>query len=872
MHHRVALYSMLTIIFFACSAHAQWNVEEISPSTVGQKTGLVVVDGRPAVVFWVLQVDPSHGFLLSYTRATDVEGSSWSAPVILATLDFGDNATPSLELVGGIPMYAYIGDNGDTDVAFLVTSKDALGAEWNDPAEIPTGTGTVQWLSFVEVNGKPAIAFITSSALKFIMAATVDGTSWNAPVTIESGIQPGFISLAVVDGRPAICYQQRVSTNKDRLDFVIAADADGSSWNEPVNIVQPTGATSLERKGYFPSLVVVDGRPAVAYYDVDPSRDLMFAIAKTTNGSSWNDPVTVDSEGDAGNTASLAVVNGYPAIAYRGAELVKFVIATNVTGSSWAEPVVVDSEGIPGYSPTLAIVDGEPAISYTAYIAENGTRLQRYARFKCAAGTLDCDRDYSTCETMGSCVCDPECDSGTAECTYGTCACLTNNLRDCDEDGSSCEVDTSTDNGNCGECDYACDTATTQCAEGVCACLASNLRDCDEDGHSCEVNILSDDQNCGECGYECNTATATCVDGVCECLNENLRDCDEDGHSCEVDTLSDAQNCGQCGSQCDSATTVGCVNGICKCAAGLDKENADALSCALLLGSPPCPAGYGADLENDLCVDCAQLLSYSPGGSVGCQACASECEQCNASSGECVGAATREWCLLQGEAGSMSACEACGVQFFATVALLSACGDQVRVSVDCGLVSESPQGILHTAFTLYLECNGVRSLMQDFAELLNVRLRQEDRKRLVDRTRSSTVVSDPLLVWWSGTEWIPACTGCSAECTEGYSCHQGEHSIHSTVQVGPTPAPPEEGNTPGTPPRPIPGTSTATTTTTGSIPVPVPAPIPSPSPSSPSPTPSPSPTQSPADSSSRLFLHFQYCVSLLLFVGLFLYR
>jgi hypothetical protein len=779
IHRRAALYGMLAVVFFACNVHAQWNIEEFSPSAGSIKPGLVVVDGRPAMVYTFFQSDPSFAFLPSYTRASDVEGSSWSTPVVLDTVGIGDYE-PSLALIGGTPMLAYIVDDGDTNPAYLVTPKDALGAEWNDPVEIPN-TGGIQELSFTEVNGKPAIAFTSAGKVLFTIATTVNGSSWDAPVTIESGIQPGFISLAVVEGKPAVCYQQRTAANKNKLDFVIAANADGSSWNAPVNIVQPTGSRRLERKGFIPSLVVVDGRPAVAYYDVDPSRDLMFAIAKTANGSSWNDPITVDSVGDAGNTLSFAVVNGYPAIAYRGAGSLKFVIATNVTGSSWAEPTTIGSEIDVGREPTLAVVGGEPAISYYGLNATAGGFIYpiRYARFECAAGTLDCNRDYNTCATTSSCVCDPECDSATAE-----------------------------------------------CVDGACQCLANNLKDCDADGSSCEVNTLTDDQNCGECGKQCDTATTECVEGICECLSNNLKDCDADGTSCEVNTLTDDQNCGECGKQCDSATTVGCVDGSCECATGRSKETAEAVACVLVDGSPPCSAGSGADLENNLCVDCAELLAHSPGGTADCQACASECQQCDASSGECVGTATRAWCMLRAE-GSVEVCEACVVQFAAMDALLSACSDQVRVSVDCGLNSPSPEGKLHTAFTLYVECDGVRDLMNDLTTgLLNAR-------------RSVTqFIADPQLLWWNGSQWVPACTGCSVECTQGYTCHQGEHAITGTLQTSPP-----SGNTPGMPPRPIPTT-------------------PSPSPNGPGDTPRP------ADSASRLFLHVQCYLGALLLFGL----
>eukprot|EP00007_Cunea_sp_BSH-02190019_P008960 CAMPEP_0174238556 /NCGR_PEP_ID=MMETSP0417-20130205/11688_1 /TAXON_ID=242541 /ORGANISM="Mayorella sp, Strain BSH-02190019" /LENGTH=825 /DNA_ID=CAMNT_0015317405 /DNA_START=59 /DNA_END=2536 /DNA_ORIENTATION=+ len=808
---------ILVIVFLFCSAGAQWNHEAISTNNQGfLSPGFAVVDGNPAVVYENgIDITFTYTTVL-YVRAVDAEGSSWSDPVILVNPDYTDyvahslTAAPSLLVVSDIPMFLYTDTSSSSNShrsLYVVTSKDAHGTEWNDPLEIPN-TLNIAGYSCAEVDGKLAIVFYFSdTTMWFQTTTTANASSWNDPVAISTigSANLGSLTLAVVDGRPAVCYQQFVSLNKERLAFVIADDVNGTSWSEPVNIVYPPGLTAKERYGFLPSLAVIDGRPAVAYYDLDPSEELMFAIASTANGSSWNDPVTVVSGDSLRFTyISLANVNGYAAIAYntKAYYSLQFVGASDVNASSWNEPVEISTGGARGA--TLVVVDGEPAIAYYGNNSVSSLYSEvLYARFQCTAGLENCNGEYRTCNTAELCVaCSPE-----------------------------------------------CDLESTECVDSICECLSDNLRDCDEDGSSCEVNTLTDDENCGECGYACDTSTTSCVDGVCECLSSNLEDCDVDGHSCEANLLSDEQNCGECGRQCDSATTIGCENGICECAVGRSKENADEVSCSLVDGSPPCVAGYGADLDNNVCVDCSELLAYSPGGTVGCQTCDSECVQCDASSGECTGATVREWCLLQREGASMSECETCDAQFFATDALLSACSDQVRVSVDCGLVSESPQGILHTAFTLYLECNGVRSLMQDFAELLNVRLRQEDRKRVSATARSDTV-SEPLLVWWSGSEWVPACTGCSAQCAQGYTCHQGEHAIHSTLQTSPP------GNTPGTSPRPVP-------TPPGSRPAPVPSPSPSPSdPEDMSPR--------PADSASSLFLSSRCCLGALLLLALWL--
>jgi hypothetical protein len=165
-------------------------------------------------------------------------------------------------------------------------------------------------------------------------------------------------SLAVVDGRPAIAYYDAAS-NYD-LKYVRASDATGSSWDTPLT-VDSTGDV-----GKYASLAVVNGNPAIAYY-FDGDDDLKYVRADTTTGSSWGTPVTVDSSGIVGECASLAVVGGRPAIAYRHGSTsphLKYVRASDAAGSSWGTPVTVDNDGLVGQWTSLVEVEDRPAIAH----------------------------------------------------------------------------------------------------------------------------------------------------------------------------------------------------------------------------------------------------------------------------------------------------------------------------------------------------------------------------------------------------------------------------------------------------------------------------------------------------------------------------
>ncbi len=71
----------------------------------------------------------------------------------------------------------------------------------------------------------------------------------------------------------------------------------------------PAGAT-----GDGLSLMVVDSNPAVSFHKNDGT--LQYLRANNSTGSTWGSPVTVDGTGYVGTYTSLIMVNGRPAIAY----------------------------------------------------------------------------------------------------------------------------------------------------------------------------------------------------------------------------------------------------------------------------------------------------------------------------------------------------------------------------------------------------------------------------------------------------------------------------------------------------------------------------------------------------------------------------
>ena len=148
---------------------------------------------------------------------------------------------------------------------------------------IETASNFQGTVSMAIVNGKPAIAYVDSSAgqIKYRQAADINGTVWNPVVIIQSA--PGFfvrsVDLAVVAGHPALVYDNPASSN---LEYVRATDNDGTTWGTTIIVVQ-------NARRQYKSLAVINGRPTIAY---SQSNAMHYIQATDILGTNWGTPPT----------------------------------------------------------------------------------------------------------------------------------------------------------------------------------------------------------------------------------------------------------------------------------------------------------------------------------------------------------------------------------------------------------------------------------------------------------------------------------------------------------------------------------------------------------------------------------------------------
>jgi len=207
-------------------------------------------------------------------------------------------------------------------------------------------------------------------------SSTLFAQNWQMPVEIldtagSSGVTGHSNVLKIVNGKPAIAFYDVTHT---RLQYAYALDAQGSSWS-PVITVDNSGSVGLQL-----SLEIVNGNPAIAYYD-NINGDLRYVRAADADGATWNNPIFVDSLNNKGKFPSLKVVNGFPAISYQDVTQsdLMFVRASDINGNSWGTPLtIMSANAVANNGTSLAVVNGKPAIAFS-YTVGASTSLRYVA-------------------------------------------------------------------------------------------------------------------------------------------------------------------------------------------------------------------------------------------------------------------------------------------------------------------------------------------------------------------------------------------------------------------------------------------------------------------------------------------------------------
>jgi len=345
-----------------------WTIVTVDDAELaGSSCCLAVIGDHPAISYY-----DEQGGNLKYAFAGTVTGSDsadWETTFVdSGTADVGRHT--SLALVENQPAISYYDEtNGALRYARRNPTLPPSPPTWTriivDTNDAGTNVGSHSSLAVVD--GRPLICYYdyTSDDLRHAVSLTTTGTAeedWVTYLTDGEGITGRSCSLAEVDGSAAVSYYSETAQCLKYKWFgeaaVISICAVGEEWDPGT------------------SLAVVAGNPAIAFYS-DDAPGLLYARSDTPRGSALEDwsVKSIDSRPQAGYDASLAVVDGRPAIAYRlsdyygpGTNVLMFAWSEGPTGALFEDWQVLEVDGdastSTGYSASLTEVDGKPAICY----------------------------------------------------------------------------------------------------------------------------------------------------------------------------------------------------------------------------------------------------------------------------------------------------------------------------------------------------------------------------------------------------------------------------------------------------------------------------------------------------------------------------
>jgi hypothetical protein len=363
-----SLYQVSPRVFEA--GPCQGTALDLDSGGVGSDASVAIgADGMPIVSYF----DAKNGDL-KVARCT---APGCTAGTVISTVDTtGVVGRFSSIAVGadGLPIISYYDvTNGDLKVAHCVNLNCAGNVTTISAIDAANDVGQFSSIA-IGADGIPVIAYfdVTNGDLKVARcSATACTTAATKTVLDIAGVVGQYASITIgSDNVPAISYFDATNSH---LKFTRCSDATCKGGASTVTL----DPSSLA--GQFSSITVgTDGMPLIAYYDKGAG-DLKVAHCGNTICSVNVSTVAVDTQGDVGRYASIAVgTDGFPVVAsYRvdGGNLRLAKCANALCTSSVLRGL--DTNGDVGSYASIAV--GPDAVPVVAY-QDAGTGILKVAR------------------------------------------------------------------------------------------------------------------------------------------------------------------------------------------------------------------------------------------------------------------------------------------------------------------------------------------------------------------------------------------------------------------------------------------------------------------------------------------------------------
>lgn len=321
----------------------------------------LVVNGRPAVAFNVAGV--------RYVRAQDALGQRWPATNIAVAP--ANSTHMDMSIINGNPAIAFVSSGN----LHYVRANNVDGTSWSSPLVVKATSPSAfqaQVVSLATISGNPAIACwnAISNQLYYFRASDVNGTSWSTNGTLIATAN-ARIHLTQISNNPAIAFTWNnglpsSSTNyQSEVRFIRASDTNGTTWPASAltitNIVGPYAEVDGIR------ILMVGTNPAVAFalyhYAPFPSYiDFVFTKATNSLGAGWGAGTLIFRSYDAGTLrmVTAAMIGGKPAVAWFQS---KWTYAESSNNGVSFNTFPIDT--LDGSAPGILFdVQGKPALTF----------------------------------------------------------------------------------------------------------------------------------------------------------------------------------------------------------------------------------------------------------------------------------------------------------------------------------------------------------------------------------------------------------------------------------------------------------------------------------------------------------------------------
>ena len=371
--------SKVRLTWTGSSGATGYRIYRDDQSTLIQSVGLVtswddttLTDYDPHD-YWLKAIGPYSDSGYSVSDSGYRSQYAWQEHTIDSAANVGEGSC--LRVVNGVPMVSYR-DATNNDVKFAVSGVAAPdeAADWT--TYTMDGSGTVgQYLtSLVALGSVPAVAYYdannpstTNPNLKIAIAANGNPGSgdWSFHYADETLVNGRYPSMVVEDGRLAVAYQYFTAKDVKFARAQVAVPAQASDWT--VHTIEDSG--NLGNEGI--SLAVHGGYFTVAYCKEPTGPQARIAIASVAEPAADTDwSIHYIESGDLGQYPSVTTWNGNLAVSYldNSSSRVRFARATTDPPASELDWVTldVDTTYLSGMYGTSLVIDpdGYPGIAF----------------------------------------------------------------------------------------------------------------------------------------------------------------------------------------------------------------------------------------------------------------------------------------------------------------------------------------------------------------------------------------------------------------------------------------------------------------------------------------------------------------------------